>query len=192
RNDVPPHANLLTDKQVDPASGTPVVAGQLLTYSLILDNSRGLAGAEIALNDDLSQLLDDADFVAGSLRSSDPGVTAILSPDGRTIIVTGSVAGGGRTQVSYQVRVKADGARGDSSLDNCFGPTCTKNPVELTPPRLTPPTITPPNTRTPAKPSAPTGGTALSGQSVLAGPALAILMGIGAIGLGLAIRPRRS
>ena len=55
--------------------------------------------------DDLSDVLDDAELVAGSITTSNPGLTAELQ--GTDLIVTGSVAVGETYTVSYSVTVDA-------------------------------------------------------------------------------------
>ncbi|WP_125098713.1 CshA/CshB family fibrillar adhesin-related protein [Leucobacter chromiireducens] len=130
--------NLVLAKSADPASGEPVVAGQTVSYSLSFDNTAGTAPAPLDHTDDLSDVLDDATFVAGSLTAS-AGVTA-TGPDGSgKISVTGAVAAGETATVSYQVTVNdpvADGAElanflfaGDEAPETCVpGDPCTVHP----------------------------------------------------------------
>ncbi|PRB60660.1 LPXTG cell wall anchor domain-containing protein [Microbacterium sp. MYb45] len=99
-----PAAELVIDKTVDPESGTAVDAGQVVTYTLSFE-SVGEAAAAVDKVDDLSDVLDDAELVAGSITTSNPGLTAELQ--GTDLIVTGSVAVGETYTVSYSVTVDA-------------------------------------------------------------------------------------
>lgn len=119
---------LVLTKTADPASGKPVVAGQTVTYTLGFDNTKGTAPATLDHTDDLSDVLDDATFVAGSLTATD-GITA-TGPDGSGIIsIVGTVPAGEKATVSYKVTVKdpvVDGAElanflfaGDEKPETC-------------------------------------------------------------------------
>jgi uncharacterized repeat protein (TIGR01451 family) len=132
-----PH--VVPSKSVDPSSGTPVAAGEVLTYTLTFVNDGDATGL-VDHTDHLARVLDDAD-VTGQPTSSSPDVTAVL--DGETIAVSGPIAAGATVTVTYQVTVKADGDRGDNRLGNFLvvdgdePPTecvevsvlCTENPV---------------------------------------------------------------
>ncbi len=126
---------LRDDKSVDPASGTPVVAGQELTYTLTFTND-GRAPAAVNRADDLTQVLDDATLVRGPTTTGT--VTATLT--GARLAVTGTLAPGTSATVTYGVRVLPAGQRGDDVLANvlfdpddpnpdCDTGHCTRNPV---------------------------------------------------------------
>ncbi|MDR2930678.1 MAG: DUF11 domain-containing protein [Propionibacteriaceae bacterium] len=133
----PPEPKLVVLKSVDPVNGTHVVAGERLTYTLTLDNTEGKAAAPIDVTDDLSDVVDDATVDVSSVVSSDPGVSASLSGDGRSLVLTGSVSAGAKVTVSFAVVVKADGSRGDDSVGNCVtADACVKNPVDPGQPKL--------------------------------------------------------
>ncbi|WP_198677508.1 CshA/CshB family fibrillar adhesin-related protein [Leucobacter luti] len=138
---VHPVPQLTVEKLVDVGSGTPVRPGDEPTYTLRFDNALGTAPATVAYVDDLSGVVDDATFIEASLQVPD-GLTAVWSEDDATITVTGEVPAGAQLDVSYQVRVNADGERGDNELANFLfedgqePPTvctpadlCTTNPV---------------------------------------------------------------
>ncbi|MDF2558976.1 MAG: hypothetical protein K0R99_422 [Microbacterium sp.] len=99
-----PAAELVVGKTVDPESGTAVDAGQVVTYTLSFE-SVGESAAAVDKVDDLSDVLDDAELVAGSITTSNPGLTAELQ--GTDLIVAGSVAVGETYTVSYSVTVDA-------------------------------------------------------------------------------------
>ncbi|WP_229055089.1 hypothetical protein [Aeromicrobium sp. Leaf350] len=140
----PVPGDLSVTKTVDPASGTAVEPGQVLTYTLTFANGGGEA---VALDhvDHLAGVLDDAALTSQPVASS-PGLTVTPSPLGAgddRFRVTGTVPGGASASVTYQVTVAAAADRGDSVLANVLvegdaeppvpcepaTPTCTTNPV---------------------------------------------------------------
>ncbi|MCW4458963.1 hypothetical protein [Microbacterium sp. MPKO10] len=102
-------------KTVDPASGATVQPGQVVTYTLHFENS-GTADVDVARDDVLTQVLDDADVTAQP-SVSDRALTATEIADAR-FSVTGTLDAGQTETVTYTVTVKADGERGDDRLGN--------------------------------------------------------------------------
>ncbi|UJC81397.1 DUF11 domain-containing protein [Rhodococcus erythropolis] len=102
-------------KSSDPVSGSNVVAGQDIKYTLTFTNTGNGAG-EVAFFDDLRGLLDDADLVAGSLSADAPLTAAMVGTDGFS--VTGTLAAGESKTVTYTVTVKADADRVAANADN--------------------------------------------------------------------------
>lgn len=107
-------------KSADPASGTTVDPGQVVTYTLTFDNSAGTAAAPVSRTDHLRDVLDDAVWNASSVRygaGSNPptsttpmGVTATptgISTSAPTVELTGSVPRGQVRTVTFTVTVKA-------------------------------------------------------------------------------------
>lgn len=108
-------ADISAVKSADPATGESVVAGQELTYTLEFTNN-GATGGDVSYIDDLTAVLDDADFVEGSIVAPD-GWTIAGPTDGK-LAIDGSLAAGASATVSYKVKVKAEGDRGDDTLAN--------------------------------------------------------------------------
>ncbi|PJJ71361.1 putative repeat protein (TIGR01451 family) [Diaminobutyricimonas aerilata] len=102
-------------KSVDPASGTSVVTGTTLAYTLTFGNE-GAATGPVAYTDRLADVLDDADLIEDSLVTSDPTLTATVVDD--TIAVTGQVAVGQLVTVTYEAVVRPFAERGDSRIGN--------------------------------------------------------------------------
>ncbi|MFC8930429.1 isopeptide-forming domain-containing fimbrial protein [Rhodococcus sp. NPDC057135] len=102
-------------KSSDPVSGSNVVAGQDIKYTLTFSNTGSGAG-EVAYFDDLRGLLDDADLVAGSLSAQDPLAAAMVGSDGFS--VTGTLGAGETKTVTYTAKVKADADRVAANADN--------------------------------------------------------------------------
>lgn len=111
-----PH--VVPTKISDPATGTDVVAGQVVTYTLGYTND-GQADGVVDSTDDLTDVLDDADITAEPVSSS-ANVTAVR--DGATLRVTGSIAVGETVTVTYQITIKADGDRGNNRAENVLVP----------------------------------------------------------------------
>lgn len=124
---------LVPSKTVDPEDGSTVTAGQVLTYTLTFDNSKGAEAATVrGYSDDLSEVLDDATVTTQPTASIDSLEVGAIE-DG-SFPVTGTVPAGKIGTVTYEVTVKADGERGDNTLDNSLvrpdgPPVETHNPV---------------------------------------------------------------
>ncbi len=122
-----PAALITPSKSVDPADGTTVVAGQVLTYTLTFANS-GQGAGDIDYTDDLSKVLDDATITDGP-TASNPALTIGAVTNGR-FEVTGTVPATTTYTVTVKVTVKPDGRRGDNQLDNFLVPTGTQPPAQ--------------------------------------------------------------
>jgi hypothetical protein len=109
-----PLPEVTDSKSVDPPSGTPVVSGQELTYTLTFANAGETTGT-VDRVDDLTHVLDDADVVSEPV-ASDPALTA--RRDGAQITIAGQLAPDQTVTVSFTVRVRPDGDRGDNILAN--------------------------------------------------------------------------
>ncbi|MFJ6052328.1 hypothetical protein [Streptomyces sp. NPDC092307] len=95
----------------------PVNEGNTITYRLTVTNT-GTVAANGDFTDDLSDVLDDATFVPGSLTST----SGSANLTGDTLSWTGTLAPGGTATVTYQVRVDTPDT-GDHTLVNYVAPT---------------------------------------------------------------------
>ncbi|MDR2566502.1 MAG: DUF11 domain-containing protein [Bifidobacteriaceae bacterium] len=130
-----PGSDLHVAKSVDAEVARP---GQVATFTVDLWNTRGRAGAPVNLVDHLAGVLDDADLVSGSVKSTDPAIAVGFDPAARVLSIAGTLKAGASAKVTYQVKVKAQG-RADSVLVNRIGPgsgecraddpLCTSTPV---------------------------------------------------------------
>ncbi|WP_210439309.1 CshA/CshB family fibrillar adhesin-related protein [Nocardioides xinjiangensis] len=132
-----PGSGLRQTKKVDPRTGTSVVEGQVLTYTLTFENV-GPAAATVDTVDDLSGVVDDADLLVDSI-SADAGLVVTPDAGGEALTITGSVPTGEVLTVTYRVRVRAFADQGDHVVTNALAcqpgdpqpcdPTTTSNPV---------------------------------------------------------------
>jgi uncharacterized repeat protein (TIGR01451 family) len=107
--------NYTTSKKADPASGTPVSPGQVIHYTITV-TQQGDAAADAQFSDDLSKIVDDADY-NGDAKAS----LGTVKLTGKTLTWTGTVPVGGVATVTYSVTVHnvAELAKGgDADLIN--------------------------------------------------------------------------
>ncbi|WP_231917424.1 DUF7927 domain-containing protein [Rhodococcus sp. 008] len=90
-------------KSSDPVSGSNVVAGQDIKYTLSFSNTGNGAG-EVAYFDDLRQVVDKG--ALSGLTADAPLVATMVGTDGFS--VTGTLAAGETKTVTYSVKVNAD------------------------------------------------------------------------------------
>ncbi len=90
-------------KSSDPVSGSNVVAGQDIKYTLSFSNTGNGAG-EVAYFDDLRQVVDKG--ALSGLAADAPLVATMVGSDGFS--VTGTLAAGETKTVTYSVKVNAD------------------------------------------------------------------------------------
>ncbi|HKC27034.1 MAG TPA: hypothetical protein VKB75_03385, partial [Jatrophihabitans sp.] len=135
-----PVPEIVPTKTVDPASGTAVQAGDVLTYTLTFHNI-GAATGSVDYIDYLADVLDDATVTSAPVASStDLTVSAIA---GNQFEVTGTVPVDATYTVTYAVTIKPDGQRGNDAANNFVAaqgttppttctagdPLCTTNPM---------------------------------------------------------------
>lgn len=103
-------ANYTTVKTSDPASGTTVASGQKVTYTVTVTQN-GSAPATASFTDDLTAVLDDADYNKDAAASI--GTVSVV---GGGLSWNGTVPVGGTATITYSVTVKA--TSGDKTLTN--------------------------------------------------------------------------
>jgi len=137
-------SDVVVEKTSNPASGSTVKPGDVVTYTVTFTNvstDPDATAAAVDYTDHMVDVLDDATL------SSDPtageGLTAEV--DGDLIHITGSLTAGQVSTVTYQVTVKSDAALGDAHLGNVVVRTgdtpvcaegstlCTDHPITETP-----------------------------------------------------------
>jgi len=187
-----PVSDVTVTKTADPANGTEVEDGQVVTYTLTFQND-GEGSEEISYTDHMAGVLDDADLVEAP-QASDEALSASAVEDGM-FTVTGELAGGQTVIVTYSVQVRDYDEQGDHSLGNVVTVTgqdpaaacaegdllCTTHPVEA--PEEAPGTPEAPGAPeepgTPAAPGAPGAEDPLAptgGEIALGGFALLLLL----------------
>jgi uncharacterized repeat protein (TIGR01451 family) len=159
--------NLVASKSVDPASGTMVQPGQVLTYTLTFDNTGGTAPATVSYTDWLGDVLDASALVAGSITTTTSNGTPLAVANNsaaatKTLGITGSVAAGAKSVVTYQVTVNNIGNLGDASLENYLTPSTTVTPPTSCPPGTTTCTVNPVGSWTLGKTASPASGTTIN------------------------------
>lgn len=100
----------LVDDEVIP-NGTEVNAGDTVTYRVVATNSGTADVEDVVLTDDLSLVLDDAEFVAGSAELSVAGGAAVAVADPASDTLTTEpfvLPVGAEAVLTYQVRVDDD------------------------------------------------------------------------------------
>ncbi|MBM7785681.1 DUF7927 domain-containing protein [Tenggerimyces flavus] len=100
-------------KSVDPESGTAVSGGDVLTYTVEVQNV-GAAPLTPTVTDDLSAVLDDATYNGDASASSGPAPTV----SGSTLTWSGPLPVGATVTITYSVKVLAFSEQGDHLLKN--------------------------------------------------------------------------
>lgn len=100
-----------SSKTSDPASGTTVAPGSVITYTVHADHLQGHATKDVSITDDLARVLDHATLVEGSIDAS----TGDAHLDGHRLVWTIPSLSGHQTLV-YRVEVAADA--GGATLHN--------------------------------------------------------------------------
>ncbi|MCU1659132.1 MAG: hypothetical protein JWO57_3788 [Pseudonocardiales bacterium] len=113
-------------KSSNPADGSTVTAGQVITYTLTFANP-DTGRVQVSYTDDLSKMLDDATVTSAPTASNRELTVSAIS--GGQFTVTGAVPGNTTYTVMYQATVKPDGQRGDNDLGNFLVPTGTTPPA---------------------------------------------------------------
>ncbi len=121
------HPIIESGKSVDVGDGTAVAAGDTVEYTIFVTNTGAVASQPFTVFDDLSDVVDDATFVDGSIAVEPAGVgAAAYDPAQSRLSWTGALAAGQTVEVTYAVTVDADAA---GELRNAFLDTTVVNPV---------------------------------------------------------------
>lgn len=104
-------ANYTTVKTSDPATGSTVVPGQKVTYTVAVKQT-GSVPAAASFTDDLTKVLDDADYNGDATAS-----VGTVNVAGSGLSWNGTVPVGGTATITYSVTVKTPPA-GDQQLTN--------------------------------------------------------------------------
>ena len=118
------HPIIVGDKTVDKGANTLVDAGDTLTYTLVVENTGAVNATSASAFDDLTNVLGNADLVAGSIHASTG--TAVFDAATKHLVWSGPLAAGAEATVTYSVVVKAD-AHGQ--LRNAFLGSTVVNPI---------------------------------------------------------------
>ena len=153
-------------KTVDPAAGTAVDAGDVLTYTLTAVNTGETVLDPVVITDDLSGVLPYATFNADAVATVAGASAGAATLDGTELSWTGALAVGQTVTVTYSVTVSADGV--GTVIENAATATATPpGGSTITPPPGT--TINPVNEPgfSVSKSVDPAAGTAVDPGSVL-------------------------
>lgn len=103
-------------KTSDPVEGSEVNPGDTVTYTVTVENTGTLDGDGYTLEDNLSDVLDDATFMGEPVVSPADAGTATL--DGETLRFAADVPIGETVTLTYSVEVKGETQLGDGILRN--------------------------------------------------------------------------
>lgn len=109
-----PVASVSLKKSVLPQSGTAVRPNDEVKYTITASNASDVDAHDVSISDELTDVLDDADLVDGSIVVSDGSTASLL---GTTIVWNGTVAAHSSITISYSAKVHA-GATAPASLRN--------------------------------------------------------------------------
>lgn len=103
-------------KSADPAEGNSVDSGSNVTYTLTIKNTGATDLANLKIDDDLTDVLDDATIVGTPTVNPSSAGSANIS--GNTLEFSGDVAAGQTVTVTYTVKIKDAGTLGNAALNN--------------------------------------------------------------------------
>lgn len=103
-------------KKADPAEGTIVNAGDTITYTLTIKNTGSASLTNLKIDDDLTDVLDDATLKGAPMVS--PSSAGSANVAGNTLEFVGDVGVGATVTVTYSVVVKESVSLGNAALNN--------------------------------------------------------------------------
>lgn len=104
------------NKTANPADGSNVDPGNTVTYTLTITNTGATALTSLKIDDDLTDVLDDATMEGAP--AVNPGSAGTATVSGNTLEFNGDVGIGGTVTVTYAVKVKNAAALGNAALNN--------------------------------------------------------------------------
>lgn len=153
-------------KSVDPASGTGVDPGQVLTYTLIGTNTGETALDPVEIVDNLVGVLDFAEYNGDGVARVAGAAATAPALSGDVLTWNGSLAAGQSVVITYSVTVNSTAA-GQVLVNSASATATPPGGGEITPPGVT--TSTPVNRPgfSVSKSAAPVSGTAVDPGSVI-------------------------
>jgi uncharacterized repeat protein (TIGR01451 family) len=103
-------------KTADPADGTIVDPGAVVTYTLAIKNTGSTPLTNLKIDDDLTDILDDATLQG--TPTVNPGSAGSAYVNGNTLEFLGDVSAGATVTVTYAIKVKDGGTLGNAALNN--------------------------------------------------------------------------
>ena len=103
-------------KAADPTEGSLIGPGQNVTYTITIQNTGATTLTNLKLDDNLSNVLDDATILGTPIVTPASGGSATVIGD--LLEFVGTIPAGQSVTVSYTVKIKALGALGNTSLVN--------------------------------------------------------------------------
>ncbi len=125
-----PIGSLSLAKSTSVADGVAANRGEDVTYTVTIANGSGVDVAGASITDDLSDVLDNATLVQGSLQTVGGGSATI---SGSILTWNGDVQAGASVTITYTVTVNADAGAGESLRNAVVSPEAPDEPSTETP-----------------------------------------------------------
>lgn len=103
-------------KSANPAEGNSVDPGSMVTYTIAIKNTGSNAISSLKIDDDLTDVLDDASVVGTPTVSPSPAGTANVIDN--LLEFKGNIGIGDTVTITYAVKIKASGSLGNAMLNN--------------------------------------------------------------------------
>lgn len=105
-------------KTSNPASGSTVASGSMITYTLNITNTGLFDLLGLRLHDKLSDVLDDATLVGAPVVSPTSAGTATINNSALEFEFVGDILTGQSVTVTYSVKVNDAGSLGNNQINN--------------------------------------------------------------------------